>query len=75
MQFTFLWGTLHGSICSLHSVNNGDTVVRLPWWTLRQRPRLVTANTIREGKNRGPQPPTSRGMVNRDFEEGDNNEA
>ncbi|CAI8709755.1 spore germination protein [Priestia megaterium] len=56
-------------------VNNGDTVIRLPWWTLRQRPRLITANTIREGKNRGPQPPTSRGMVNRDFEEGDNNEA
>ncbi|MCM3768967.1 spore germination protein [Priestia aryabhattai] len=56
-------------------VNNGDTVVRLPWWTLRQRPRLITANTVREGANRRPQPPASRGMVNRDFEEGDNNEA
>ncbi|WP_393960329.1 spore germination protein [Priestia megaterium] len=56
-------------------VNNGDTVVRLPWWTLRQRPRLISANTVREGANRRPQPPASRGMVNRDFEEGDNNEA
>ena len=56
-------------------VNNGDTVVRLPWWTLRQRPRLISANTIREGPNQRPQPPASRGMVNRDLEEGDNNEA
>ncbi|MGN7241833.1 spore germination protein [Priestia megaterium] len=56
-------------------VNNEDTVVRLPWWTLRQRPRLITANTIREGTNQYPHPPASRGMVNRDFEEGDNNEA
>ncbi|QJX81110.1 spore germination protein [Priestia megaterium] len=56
-------------------VNNGDTVVRLPWWTLRQRPRLISANTIREGTNQRPQPPASRGMVNRDLEEGNNNEA
>ncbi|AYE53794.1 spore germination protein (plasmid) [Priestia megaterium NCT-2] len=56
-------------------VNNGDTVVRLPWWTLRQRPRLISANTIREGTNQRPQPPTSRGMVNRNLEEGENNEA
>jgi spore germination protein KA len=56
-------------------VNNGDTVIRLPWWTLRQRPRLITANTVREGSNQNPHPPASRGMVNRDFEEGDNNEA
>ncbi len=56
-------------------VNNGDTIVRLPWWTLRQRPRLITANTVREGANQYPHPPASRGMVNRDLEEGDNNEA
>lgn len=56
-------------------VNNGDTIIRLPWWTLRQRPRLITANTVREGSNQNPHPPASRGMVNRDFEEGDNNEA
>ncbi|MGM0828869.1 MAG: spore germination protein [Bacillota bacterium] len=56
-------------------VNNGDTFVRLPWWSLRQRPRLISANTVREGKNPRPQPPGSRTMVNRDFKEGDNNEA
>ncbi|MFB8426925.1 spore germination protein [Priestia megaterium] len=56
-------------------VDNGDTVVRLPWWTLRQRPRLVTSNTIREAEDQQPRPPASRNMVNRDFEEGDNNEA
>ncbi|WP_280166600.1 spore germination protein [Priestia aryabhattai] len=56
-------------------VNNGDTVVRLPWWTLRQRPRLITTNAVREGADQHPHPPASRGMVNRDFEEGGNNEA
>ncbi|MGD6846206.1 spore germination protein [Rossellomorea aquimaris] len=56
-------------------VNNGDTFVRLPWWSLRQRPRLISANTVREGKNSRPEPPASRAMVNRDFKEGDNNEA
>ncbi|WP_374978738.1 hypothetical protein, partial [Priestia aryabhattai] len=40
-----------------------------------QRPRLITANTVREGTNQYPHPPASRGMVNRDLEEGDNNEA
>jgi spore germination protein KA len=56
-------------------VNMGDTVVRLPWWTLRQRPRLVSTNTVREGTNQRPHPPASRSMVNRDLEDGDNNEA
>ncbi len=56
-------------------LNNGDTFIRLPWWTLRQRPRLISANTRREGKSKHPQPPASRGMVNRDFKEGGSNEA
>ncbi|MFS0907556.1 spore germination protein [Priestia aryabhattai] len=56
-------------------VNMGDTVVRLPWWTLRQRPRLVSTNTVREGTNQRPHPPASRSMVNRDLEDGNNNEA
>lgn len=55
-------------------VDNGDTILRLPWWTLRQRPRLVTTNTVREAANQQPRPPASRGMVNRDFEEGENDE-
>ncbi|YCA45646.1 spore germination protein [Bacillus sp. JZ8] len=54
--------------------NNEDTVVRLPWWTLRKRPRLISANTRREGTNQRPNPPSSRGMVKRNLEEGDNNE-
>jgi spore germination protein KA len=54
-------------------VNNKDTFVRLPWWSLRQRPRLISANTIREGTGQGPKTPSSRGMVNRDVEEGDSN--
>ncbi|MFP7485092.1 spore germination protein [Priestia filamentosa] len=54
--------------------NNEDTVVRLPWWTLRKRPRLISANTRREGINQRPNPPSSRGMVNGNLEEGDNNE-
>jgi spore germination protein KA len=57
------------------AVNNGDTFVRLPWWSLRQRPRLISANTIREGKNPRPEPPASRAMVNRDYKEGGNDEA
>lgn len=56
-------------------VDNGDTFVRLPWWSLRQRPRLISANTGRQEKNLRPQPPSSRAMVNRDFKEGDNDEA
>lgn len=56
-------------------VDNGDTFIRLPWWTLRQRPRLISANTRREGKSQRPRPPAPRGMVNRDFEEGGSNEA
>ncbi|MFE7083977.1 spore germination protein [Priestia megaterium] len=55
-------------------VDNGDTVVRLPWWTLRNRPRLVSTNKVRQGTNQRPQPPASRGMVNRNMEEGDTNE-
>ncbi|MCM3538709.1 spore germination protein [Priestia endophytica] len=54
--------------------NNEDTVVRLPWWNLRKRPRLISANSRREGTNQRPQPPSSRGMVKRKVEEGDNNE-
>ncbi|KPL58444.1 spore germination protein [Rossellomorea vietnamensis] len=56
-------------------VNNKDTFIRLPWWTLRQRPRLISANTMREGPKQGPKPPASRTMVNRDGKEGDNRES
>lgn len=57
-------------------MNAGDTIVRLPWWALRQRPRLmVDENTTRQGKNQGPQPPENRGMVNSKTREGDRNES
>ncbi|MGG4169136.1 spore germination protein [Rossellomorea vietnamensis] len=54
-------------------VNNKDTFVRLPWWTLRQRPRLISANTVREGTKQGPKTPASRTMVNSDGKGGGNN--
>ena len=54
-------------------VNNKDTFVRLPWWTLKERPRLISANTMREGTKQGPRAPASRGMVNGDGKEGDSN--
>ncbi|PFA62872.1 spore germination protein [Bacillus sp. AFS015802] len=56
-------------------VNNKDTFVRLPWWTLRQRPRLISANTVREGSNQGPKTPASRSMVNGVGKEGGSNES
>ncbi|MCA1060242.1 spore germination protein [Rossellomorea aquimaris] len=54
-------------------VNNKDTFVRLPWWTLRQRPRLMSANTTRQGTQQGPKTPASRKMVNRGRKEGGSN--
>ncbi|MFC3884487.1 spore germination protein [Bacillus songklensis] len=56
--------------------NAGDTIVRVPWWTLRQRPRLIgDKNNVRKGKNQRPQPPENRGMVNSNTEKGDRNES
>ena len=38
--------------------NAGDTVIRLPIWSLKQRPRLISQkNIIRSGKNQEPHPP------------------
>ncbi|MET3698460.1 spore germination protein KA [Bacillus oleivorans] len=45
--------------------DNDDTIVRVPWWAFRTRPKLMTGeNSIREGKNQKPKPPKNRGMVN-----------
>ncbi|MCR8849260.1 spore germination protein [Rossellomorea sp. SC111] len=87
MILIFLMMVVH--LCSLRSfgvpymapfapfipVNNKDTFVRLPWWTLKQRPRLMSANTVREGTTQGPKTPASRSMVNRDGKGGDTNES
>ncbi|SDH47959.1 spore germination protein [Alteribacillus bidgolensis] len=40
-----------------------DTIVRLPWWGGKERPRLtVDKNSIRQGENQKPKPPSSRTM-------------
>ncbi|HWO77566.1 MAG TPA: spore germination protein [Bacillus sp. (in: firmicutes)] len=47
--------------------DNDDTIVRVPWWAFRTRPKLLTGeNQIREGKNQKPEPPANQGMVNKD---------
>ncbi|MCQ9282501.1 spore germination protein [Priestia aryabhattai] len=56
--------------------NSGDTIVRMPWWTLRQRPRLISSgNMVREGEDQQPMPPKSRGMANTTVKEGDQSDA
>lgn len=57
-------------------VNMGDTVVRLPWWGFKERPRLISDwNNIREGKDQRPKPPENRGMFMEGNEQGDQNES
>lgn len=57
--------------------NNDDTIIRVPWWAFRQRPKLISndGNIVREGKNQKPEPPENRGMVNRNMEKGDQDES
>ncbi|MGC4378473.1 spore germination protein [Fictibacillus sp. Mic-4] len=63
-------------LAPLIPVNTGDTVVRVPWWTLRQRPRLIgNKNNVREGKGQRPVPPENRGMVNNMIEKGDRDDS
>ncbi|MGM0922327.1 MAG: spore germination protein [Bacillota bacterium] len=79
---TFIMMIVH--LCSLRSfgvpymapfapfipTNTGDTIVRLPWWSLKERPRLINKNINRRGKDQKPAPPENRGMVNIKFKEG-----
>ncbi|MFJ8257834.1 spore germination protein [Peribacillus asahii] len=54
----------------------GDTIVRLPWWALKQRPPFTSnKNNIRQGKDQGPQPPANRGMTNSRTRKSDRNES
>lgn len=56
--------------------NSGDTIVRMPWWMLRHRPRLISSgNMTREGEDQRPMPPKSRGMANTTVKEGDQSDA
>lgn len=54
--------------------DNRDTVIRLPWWNLRNRPRLVSDNSVRE-ENEKSGPPTGRNMKRNISQEGDNSES
>jgi spore germination protein KA len=55
--------------------NLGDTIVRLPMWAQKKRPRLFSNNMEdRVGDNQKPQPPEGRGMVNSVIEKGDQDE-
>jgi spore germination protein KA len=77
-----------GHLCSLRSfgvpymtplapfipVSNEDTLLRLPWWTMRRRPKLISDNKVRQSKHQKPKPPSSRGMINQEMEEDDQNE-
>jgi spore germination protein KA len=56
--------------------NTGDTLIRLPWWAFKERPRLISQqNVIREGKNQKPQPPESQGIKIKNTTKGDQNES
>lgn len=77
-----------GHLCSLRSfgvpymtplapfipVSNEDTLLRLPWWTMRRRPKLISDNKVRQSEHQKPEPPSSRGMINQEMEEDDQNE-
>lgn len=77
-----------GHFCSLRSfgvpymtplapfipTSNEETLLRLPWWTVRRRPKLISDNKVRQSKHQKPEPPSSRGTINQEVEEGDQNE-
>ncbi|MDQ6422435.1 spore germination protein [Paenibacillus sp. LHD-117] len=39
---------------------NKDTVVRLPWWTMLTRPRLIAKTNRVRGRNQAPHPPKNK---------------
>jgi spore germination protein KA len=51
--------------------NLGDTIVRLPMWAQKTRPKLIASKKNRVGGNQKPKPEESRGMVNATQEEGE----
>ena len=51
-----------------------DTLFRVPWWADEKRPESVSKeDKVRQGQDQRPEPAASRGMVNKDLEEGDKN--
>lgn len=56
--------------------NAGDTLVRLPLWSLKERPRLIVGeNNIREGEHLRPGPPKTRSIRNDKTEGGRKDES
>lgn len=56
--------------------NLGDTLVRLPLWAQKKRPKLTSqGNRIRVGEKQKPRPPKKRGMVNSTLEKGNKDES
>jgi len=51
-------------LAPITAANLGDTFVRGPLWALRDRPKLITRNTVRMGKKEKPAPPGTRHMTN-----------
>jgi spore germination protein KA len=51
--------------------NLGDTLVRVPMWAQKTRPKLIASKKNRVGGNQKPKPDDSRGMVNTTQEEGE----
>ncbi|MCY9030600.1 spore germination protein GerKA [Bacillus inaquosorum] len=51
-----------------------DTLFRVPWWADQKRPESISKeDKVRQAEDQRPVPDGSRGMVNKDLEEGDKN--
>ncbi|MDM5300471.1 spore germination protein [Bacillus subtilis] len=49
-----------------------DTLFRVPWWADEKRPESISKkDKVRQSKHQRPLPDASRGMVNKELEEGD----
>jgi spore germination protein KA len=55
--------------------NVGDTVIRLPWWALRKRPKLIGSDDITRESTKRPVPPRRKRMVKNSDSKGDTNES
>ncbi|MGY4691663.1 spore germination protein [Salibacterium sp. K-3] len=50
----------------------GDSVIRLPWWGSKERPRLISGkDNVREGRDLKPQPPETRSVLKQQINKGD----
>lgn len=57
-------------------VENGDTLIRAPWWATKKRPGLFSPDNVkREAENQMPAPPQPRTIKNQSTEKGNQNES